>query len=167
MTPRYVLIGPPGSGKTTVGKALADKLGLEFRDTDVDVAERAGKSIAEIFVEDGEPIFRQFEETAVANALREHSGVLALGGGAIMSASTQEELEKTETTVIFLDVSISAASPRIGLNRDRPLLLVNPRAQWLSLMEKRRPIYERLADITIVTDEQNPSSVAEQILERV
>lgn len=166
MPPAYVVIGPPGSGKTTVGKLLAETMQVEFRDTDRDVAERAGKSIPEIFLEDGEPIFRQFEEVAVREAVQEHAGVLALGGGAVVSMEVQKLLRDCQSPVVFLDVSVSAAAPRVGFNRDRPLLLINPRAQWLALMEKRRGIYESLASITVKTDDLTPAEVVQRILEQ-
>lgn len=167
MPPICVLIGPPGAGKTTTGLLLAEKLRAEFRDTDADVAERAGKSIAEIFVEDGEPIFRQFEAAAVKIAVKEHEGVLALGGGAVMNEETQQVLKSTSAPIVFLDVTISAAAPRVGFNRDRPLLLGNPRAQWINLMEKRRSTYESLAAFTVLTDNLTPEQVVEQIVERM
>lgn len=167
MPPACILIGPPGAGKSTVGALLASEIGMEFRDTDRDVAERAGKSIAEIFVEDGEPIFRQFEAAAVKQAISEHLGVLSLGGGAVVNPEVQELVRNSGSPVIFLDVSVSAAAPRIGFNRDRPLLLVNPRAQWLSLMEKRRGIYEELATGTVKTDDAAPADVVAKIRDRI
>lgn len=167
MAPRCVLIGPPGAGKSTVGKALAQRLALEFRDTDIDVAERAGKSIPEIFLEDGEPVFRQIEAVVVANALKDHDGVLALGGGAVMSAETAQRVRDSGATVVFLDVSITHAAPRIGFNRDRPLLLVNPRNQWVQLMNLRRSTYESLATRIVNTDGKTPDQVADEIVEAV
>lgn len=167
MPPACILIGPPGAGKTTVGRRLADVLHLPFRDTDADIAERAGKSIAEIFVEDGEPIFRQFEASAVKDAIREHEGVLALGGGAVMDPQTQSAISLSGSPVVYLSVTITAASSRIGFNRDRPLLLVNPRAQWISLLEKRKPIYESLASVEVQTDEISPDQAVAAIRERI
>lgn len=164
MKPVCILIGPPGAGKTTVGKALASELNCTFRDSDSDVAERAGKSIPEIFLEDGEPVFRQLEAAAVKRALSEHDGVLALGGGAVMDEQTQTALRASHAPIVFLDVSITHAAPRIGFNRDRPLLLVNPRAQWVALMEKRRSIYESLASTVVVTDNKTPQQVVAEIL---
>lgn len=163
MPPKCVLIGPPGAGKSSVGKLLAQKWSVEFRDTDADVAERAGKSIAEIFVEDGEPIFRQFEAIAVKQALNEHEGVLALGGGAVMDPATAVAIRESKAPVVFLDVSITHAAPRIGFNRDRPLLLVNPRSQWVALMSARRSTYEALATVALNTDEKTPEQVVAEI----
>ncbi|WP_296666363.1 shikimate kinase [Demequina sp.] len=166
LAPRAVLIGPPGSGKSTVAKALARLWAVERRDTDSDIEERAGKPIAEIFVDDGEARFRELERDAVGSALTEHGGVLALGGGAILAPETQQRLEAYAAsggTVVFLDVTLAAAAPRVGLNTSRPLLMGNPRRQWLDLMAARRPIYERLATVTVLTDKTSPTQVAAQI----
>ncbi|MFE5308017.1 shikimate kinase [Isoptericola sp. NPDC056573] len=164
--PRAVLIGPPGSGKTTVGRLLAQRLGVAFRDTDADVEETAGKPVAEIFVEDGEPHFRELEREAVTTALACHPGVLALGGGAVMDEHTQRALEGYVAgggTVVFLDVSLAHAAPRVGFNQSRPLLVGNPRARWVELMQARRPTYERLATVHVVSDERPPQEVAAQV----
>ncbi|GMA33802.1 shikimate kinase [Demequina litorisediminis] len=161
--PRYILMGPPGSGKSSVGRALAASTGLDWRDTDEDVSAGAGKSIADIFLADGEDAFRDLEEAAVADAVATHAGVLSLGGGAILRPATQALLEQAAgagAAIVFLDVSLKAASPRVGLNKSRPLLLGNPRQQWLTLMEARRPVYERLATQTVVTDDLTPTQVA-------
>ncbi|MEU2201410.1 shikimate kinase [Isoptericola sp. NPDC019482] len=164
--PRAVLIGPPGSGKTTVGRLLAQRLGVAFRDTDADVEETAGKPVAEIFVDDGEPRFRELEREAVTTALACHPGVLALGGGAVMDEHTQRALEGYAAgggTVVFLDVSLAHAAPRVGFNQSRPLLVGNPRARWVELMQARRPTYERLATVHVVSDERPPQEVAAQV----
>jgi shikimate kinase len=161
--PRAILIGPPGAGKSTVGKALAKRLDLSFSDTDHLIEESAGKKIAEIFIEDGEPKFREIEEAIVAQSLSTAEGILALGGGAVMSARTQDLLESLHTKVILLEVSISQAAPRVGFNKERPLLAVNPRQQWQALYEKRLPIYKRLAGFSTSTDSKKPQEVAEEI----
>jgi shikimate kinase len=164
--PRVVLIGPPGSGKSTIAAALAERWQLGLRDTDADVVATAAKPISEIFVDDGEPHFRALERDAVSAALTEHDGVLALGGGAVLDEVTQAALDAYGTrggVVVFLDVTLTHAAPRVGFNQSRPLLLGNPRAQWQALMEARRPIYERLATITILTDDLRPADVAERI----
>jgi shikimate kinase len=164
--PRIVLVGPPGSGKTTVGAALADRWHLRLRDTDSDVETTAGKPISEIFVDDGEPAFRALERAAVAQAVAEHDGVLALGGGAVLDAGTQAVLARYAQgggVVVFLDVTLAHAAPRVGLNQSRPLLLGNPRAQWLALMEARRPVYEAVASVRVLTDGLRPADVAEAI----
>jgi shikimate kinase len=168
MAPLYVLIGPPGSGKTTVGRALASALGVPRRDTDTDVEKHAGKRISEIFLADGEAAFREMEKAAVQTALEEHDGVLSLGGGAILDPATQDALERYATQgghVVFLDVSLQAAAQRVGLNAARPLLMGNPRRQWADLMEARRPIYERLATVTVNTDHIRADRIAHEIME--
>ncbi|MDN4473346.1 shikimate kinase [Demequina zhanjiangensis] len=166
--PRVVLIGPPGSGKSSVGTRLAQLLGVEWRDTDHDVEKSAGKSIADIFIDDGEERFREQEAHAVAHALSEHTGVLSLGGGAIMDPRTEERLVSYVAAggeVVFLDVSLSKAAPRVGLNAARPLLAGNPRQRWLELMEARRPVYERIATRVVMTDGLTPAAVAATIAE--
>jgi len=160
-----VLIGPPGAGKTSVGKALAKLWDVGFRDTDADVEQSAGQSVADIFVEAGEPAFRELETAAVAIAIAEHEGVLALGGGAVMSPATQELL--ADQQVVFLDVGVAQAMRRLGMNRSRPLLLGNVRGQWQKLAAARRPVYERLATHVIGTDGQSVEEVVQQIVSQV
>jgi shikimate kinase len=158
-----VLIGPPGSGKSTVAVALARRWQLTARDTDADVERVAGKTVAEIFVEDGEPAFRELERAAVRAALAEHDGVLALGGGAVVDQRSGDALEEYVAgggIVVFLDVTLAHAAPRVGFNQSRPLLLGNPRAQWQALMEARRPVYTRLATMRVLTDALTPAAVA-------
>lgn len=141
-----------------------------LRDTDDDVQVVAGKKVAEIFVEDGEPHFRELEREAVARALTEHDGVLALGGGAVMDPRTEAALldyRGQGGVVVFLDVTLAAVVPRVGLNQSRPLLLGSPRKQWLELMNARRPVYERVADHTVLTDDRAPRAVAREIKEKL
>lgn len=159
--PRAVLVGPPGSGKSTVGAALARRWGVALRDTDADVEASSGRRIADIFVDDGEATFRELELDAVLTALGEHDGVLSLGGGAVMNPLIEQAL--VGHRVVFLDVGLAEAARRIGLNRDRPLLIGNPRAQWHQLMEARRPVYERVATVRVETDGCAPAEVAERI----
>ena len=161
MPPAVVLVGPPGAGKTTVGSLLARRLGVRLRDTDQDVAEVAGCSVADIFIDQGEDAFRALEAAAVAAALAEHTGVLALGGGAVLDEGTRQSLRGHR--VVFLDVSVKDAASRIGFNRDRPLLLGNPRAQWLRLMERRRSFYQEVAQQVVNTDGRTPDDVAAEV----
>jgi shikimate kinase len=161
--PVVVLVGPPGAGKTAVARELAHRLGLRSRDTDADVERTAGKTVAEIFLDDGEPRFRELERAAVLAALAEHDGVLALGGGAVMDPVVEAALDGQ--VVVFLDVSIADAAGRIGFTKDRPLLLVNPRAQWTALLETRRPTYERVATHRVNTGGRSVADVVTAILD--
>jgi shikimate kinase len=156
-----VLVGPPGAGKTTVGHALARRRDVTFRDTDADVEATLGASVAEVFVERGESVFRAAEADAVRAALAEHDGVLALGGGAVLDPSTRAAL--ADVVVVFLDVSLAAAVPRVGLNRDRPLLLESPRAQLKALMDARRPLYLEVADHVVDTSDRDVPSVVGEV----
>jgi shikimate kinase len=138
--PVVVLVGPPASGKTTVGTAVAEILGVPFRDTDADVEQVAGATVADLFVQHGEEHFRALEEQAVSRGLAEHEGVLALGGGAVTSAATRELLVgygRDGGTVVWLDVDLASAAKRVGLSRDRPLLSINPRAMLRTMLEQR------------------------------
>ena len=160
--PRVVLVGPPGAGKTTVAVELGSRLGVPVRDTDWDVERASGSTIADLFIDRGEPAFRELEREAVLAALAEHPGVLAVGGGAVMDPIVEQAL--TGHTVAFLDVELTDAARRIGFNRDRPMLLGNPRAQWQLLMERRRPVYQRVASARVATDGLSPQDVADAVL---
>jgi shikimate kinase len=167
MTKKIVLIGPPGAGKTSIGKALSKELGLAFIDSDAEIERISGKTISEIFVDQGEAVFRKTEVETVTRILAEFEGVVALGGGAPINPEIQKVLLNSEYPVIFIDVSISQAANRIGFNKDRPLLMINPRQQWLHLMSERRPIYEKLATITVSSDNSKPSEVAKTITDKI
>ncbi|MGR6318633.1 shikimate kinase [Micromonospora soli] len=159
--PVCVLVGAPGSGKTTVGLALADAFGVAFRDTDTDIEQLAGKPIPEIFVDEGEEHFRTLERAAVAAALASHGGVLALGGGAVLAEENRAAL--IGHTVVHLSVELPDAVRRVGLGAGRPLLALNPRATLKHLMEQRRPLYAEVATATVITDGRTPEEIATEI----
>ncbi|MEU1408823.1 shikimate kinase [Streptomyces sp. NPDC005728] len=161
--PAVVLVGPMGVGKSTVGQLLAERLGTGYRDTDDDIVAAEGRTIAEIFVDDGEPAFRATEKRAVQAALAEHEGVLALGGGAILDADTRALLAGHR--VVYLSMDVEEAVKRTGLNAARPLLAVNPRKQWRELMEARRHLYEEVATAVVSTDGRTPEEVAQVALD--
>ena len=162
-SPRVVLVGPMGAGKTTVGRLLADAWGLPARDTDADVEAAAGRSVSDIFVDSGEPEFRRLEREAVARALEGYDGVLALGGGAVLDPGTRERL--AGHTVVFLRVGLSDAVKRVGLGTSRPLLLGNVRSRIKALLDERTGIYESVATLVVDTDGRTPEDVAREIRE--
>lgn len=161
--PRLILIGPPGCGKSTVGAALARKLAIEFIDTDAQIQSSYGRKISDIFVDKGESYFRELEFKALSQSLLVTDCVLSLGGGAPIASSAQALLKSFACPIFFLDVSLAVAAPRVGFNRDRPLLLTNPRAQWQSLLETRRPIYESLAKFVIKVDAMSVQEIVDEI----
>jgi shikimate kinase len=160
--PALVLVGPPGAGKTTVGRLAAARLGVAFRDTDADVEASAGKSVPEIFFDDGEPAFRELERAAVERALTEHDGVLSLGGGAVLNPATRALLKGHR--VVFLSVGLADATQRVGLSAPRPVLGLNPRAQLRELLELRLPLYREVAGVEVATDGLTPEQVLDSVL---
>jgi shikimate kinase len=165
MAPLVVLVGVSGSGKSTVGRLLASRFGTTYRDTDLDVEKVAGMKVSDVFFEHGEEHFRELERAAVAEALSEHDGVLALGGGAILDPHTRELLRAQR--VVYLDVELADATKRVGFNRDRPLLLGNPRAQLHAMMEARRPLYEEVATATVSSSGKTVAAVAAEVAEAI
>lgn len=165
MAPRLVVVGPPGAGKSTVGRLVAERLGLPFADGDDVVEQRAGRAIADIFVDDGEPVFRELEHAATADLISGFDGVLALGGGAVLDPRTEAHL--VGLPVVFLDVAIADASRRVGFGQHRPLLSINPRAQWTQLMQARRPVYERVATLVVDTAGRTPDDVADDVVRQL
>lgn len=164
-TPVAVLIGPMGAGKTTVAGLLAEAWGVAVRDTDTDVEATAGKAISDIFVDDGEAHFRALERAAVTAALAEHTGVLALGGGAVLDPGTRAALDGH--TVVFLRVGLSDAVKRVGLGAGRPLLLGNVRGRIKALLDERTPIYESVATLVVDTDGRPPEDVADEVRRQI
>lgn len=163
--PRAVLVGPPGSGKSTVGRMLADRWGVDFRDTDQDIETTTGMTVSDIFVQQGEEQFRSLERQAVASALAEHPGVLAVGGGAVISEQIRSML--ADHTVVHLDVRLSAAMQRLGMNRSRPLLVGNVRGRWQELADERRPLYTEVATVVVETDGLSPKQVVDAVMSAV
>jgi shikimate kinase len=165
--PLAVLIGPPGAGKTAVGPLLAERLGVEFRDTDADVAAAAGQPVGDIFIEQGDQALRQLERAAAASALSEHGGfrtrggVLALGSGAVLDPGIQQLL--CGLPVIYLAADFGTVARRTGFDRPRVVIPGNPRGRLRAMLEERRPLYERLASVTVQTDDLDPGELADQI----
>lgn len=162
MSPVVVIVGAPGAGKTTVGKLLAKNLGVEFRDTDIDIEKTAGKSVSDIFVDSGESSFRKLETNALKTALIEHSGVLALGGGAVLSQENRDLLR--DHNVVWLQVDLTNAATRVGLNTSRPLLLGNVRNTLKKLMDDREVFYAEVATFQIATSDKTPQAVVDEIV---
>ncbi|HEY5878659.1 MAG TPA: shikimate kinase, partial [Nakamurella sp.] len=164
--PIVVLVGPPGSGKTSVGGVLARLTGSRLRDTDHDIEAAAGRPIPDIFVTDGEPAFRAMERAAVATALVEHDGVLSLGGGSVLAEPTRALLK--QHTVVFLSVTMPTGVRRTGLATNRPLLTgVNPRATYKALLDARLHLYQEVATLVVPTDEMTIEQVATVIVEEL
>ncbi len=166
--PLVVLIGPPGAGKSAVGPLLADRLGVEFRDTDADVGAVAGKPVSDIFLENGEETFRELERAAAADALgalRRHGGVLALGSGAVLDAGIQHLLD--DLSVVYLSAEFGTVARRIGLNRPRVVVPGNPRGRLRAMLDERDAIYQRLAAVTVPTDDLDPDELAAELAARI
>jgi shikimate kinase len=166
--PLVILIGPPGSGKSAVGPLLADRLGVEFRDTDAEVGAAAGKPVSDIFIENGEETFRELERATAASALdalRQHGGVLALGSGAVLDAGIQHLLDGLP--VVYLSAEFGTVARRIGLDRPRIVVPGNPRGRLRAMLDERDTIYQRLAAVTVPTDDLDPDELAAELAARI
>jgi shikimate kinase len=161
--PRIVLVGPMGVGKSTVGALLAERLHCGFRDTDDDIVAVQGRSIREIFVDEGEPYFRDVERRVVRAAIAEHDGVVSLGGGAVLDAATRALL--LAHPVAYLAMEHTEAVGRTGVGLERPLLAGGPRHRWRELMEARRHLYAEVARVVVTTDGRSPEEVTEATLQ--
>jgi shikimate kinase len=158
---QVVLVGAPGSGKSTVGVRLAEQLGLDFHDVDAVIESRVGKPVSEIFADDGEAVFRAFEEATTAELLG-RPGVLALGGGAVLSPATRHALRGFR--VVWLKVGAPNAARRVGLNEARPLLLGNVRGTLIRLLAERTPLYAEVATESFDTDDHDVAAVVSLIV---
>jgi shikimate kinase len=159
--PLVVLTGPPGAGKSVVGKLLAERLGVAFVDTDAEIEAAAGKPVGDIFVDDGEATFRELERAAAQRALTAAGAVVALGSGAVTDPGVEQML--AGQPVAYLAAGFAAIARRLGLDRPRIVLPGNPRGQLRRMLDERRPVYERLAAVTVPADELAPEEIAGEI----
>ena len=163
-----VLVGPPSAGKTSVGSLLAAELGVPFADTDDLVAAAAGKPVGDIFIEDGEQVFRELERGAVArglDAVGPEGGVLALGSGAVLDPDVRRML--AGQVIIFLEAGFATVAKRTGKDRPRVVIPGNPRGRLRAMLEERRPVYAGLASVTVATDVMAPEEVAADLAKRL
>jgi shikimate kinase len=166
MAPKAVLIGLPGSGKSTIGRRLAKALDVSLLDTDAAIEETTGRTIADIFATDGEPEFRRIEEDVIRSALQSHDGVLSLGGGAVTTPGVRDAL--AGHTVIYLEISAAEGVRRTGGSTVRPLLAGGDRGEKIrKLMSERVPLYRRVATMRINTNRRNPGAVVRHVVERL
>jgi shikimate kinase len=166
--PAAILIGPPGAGKSTVGALVAPLLGLDFVDTDVVIEQAAGKPVGDIFVDDGELVFREFERGAVASGLdqvKPAGGVLALGSGAVLDPDVRRML--AGQVVVYLEAEFATVAKRTGMDRPRVVIPGNPRGRLRAMLEERRPVYAELASLTVPTDDLAPEEVAADLAKRL
>ena len=168
MSPAAVLIGPPGAGKSSVGTLLAAELGVPFADTDDLVAAAAGKPVGDIFIDDGEPVFRELERVAVARGLEvtgPAGGVLALGSGAVLDADVRRML--AGQVIVYLEAGFATVARRTGMDKPRVVMPGNPRGRLRAMLEERRPVYSDIASMTVPTDDMAPEEVAADLAKRL
>lgn len=164
--PRVVLVGPPGAGKSTIGRRLARELGVALYDTDAAIEQQTGRSIREIFASDGEAVFRRIEERVVRRAVRNHPGVVSLGGGAVLSEKTRQLLRGR--TVVYLEIGLAEGLRRTGATESRPLLAgADPTTTYRDLLRRRRPLYREVASVRVRTDGRSPGRVVRAILTKL
>jgi shikimate kinase len=167
MAPRVVLVGLPGAGKTTVGAELAKILDVPFADTDDLIIEMTGRSVAEIFADDGEAGFREIEAAAIADALLDFDGVLALGGGAVTTPAVRDELGSSQVPVALLTAEQLVLLDRLAGSGHRPLLAGNTEARLAQLAVERGPLYAEVATLTVETDFATTAEVAIELADRL
>jgi shikimate kinase len=162
MSPRLVFVGAPGSGKTTIGKQVAEKLSVEFIDVDNEIEMDEKTTISDIFVQKGENYFRGLERAKISELLNSFNGVLSLGGGSVLDETTRQAL--AIAPVVWLKVSSGDASSRVGLGLSRPVLMGNVRSTLVKLLEERTPLYEEVADWEIDTSGKSIEEVVQEVL---
>jgi shikimate kinase len=163
VSPRAILVGMPGSGKTSTGRRLAARLAVPFADSDALVEGLAGRTVSAIFADDGEPAFRRLEQAAIAAALDDFGGVLAVGGGAVTNAATRAALVRCGVPVVLLEASLATLARRVGDGTTRPLLRQAPARRLAELARERQPLFEEVATIRVDTDRRNADQVATAI----
>ncbi|MCH1403529.1 MAG: shikimate kinase [Candidatus Nanopelagicales bacterium] len=162
MAPRAIIIGAPGAGKTSVGRRVAERLGLEFHDSDAAIEKRAGKPVSDIFLSDGETEFRRLEREVIAESLKDIDGVLSVGGGAVLDPDTREAFSRH--TVVWLEVDLGNATKRVGMNSARPLLMGNVRGTMATMLNERTPLYEEVATVTVDTSGRPLKDVVDDVV---
>jgi shikimate kinase len=167
VTPRVVLVGLPGAGKSTTGRRLAKILALPFADSDHMIEAREGRTISELFATRGEAFCRDLEVAVIAEALADFPGVLSLGGGAVMRAETRAALVDSGVPVVYLRAALQELSERIGDGRTRPLLAGNPQARLAGIAAERSATFDAVATFTVDTDGRTPGQVAATIAARL
>ena len=165
MAPRAIIIGAPGAGKTSVGRRVAERLGVAFHDSDAAIEKRAGKPVSDIFLSDGEAEFRRLEREVIAESLKDVDGVLSVGGGAVLDPDTREVF--SHHTVVWLEVDLATATQRVGMNSARPLLMGNVRGTMITMLNERTPLYEEVATITVDTSGRSLKAVVSDVVEEL
>lgn len=160
--PVLILVGPPGSGKSTVGRMAAERLGVEFRDFDHDLEAAHGVPAGELVVQLGREKFQESERELLTEVLPTFDGVLSLGGGTPTAPGVPELLEPYH--VVFLDVDLDHLLRREGLVPLHPWLMPNPRAHLRELLKTRRPVYAQVSAATVATSDRTPAEVLADVL---
>ena len=165
MAPRAIIIGAPGAGKTSVGRRVAETLGVAFHDSDAAIQKRTGKPVSDIFLSDGEAEFRRLEREVIAESLKDVDGVLSVGGGAVLDPDTREAF--SHHTVVWLEVDLATATQRVGMNSARPLLMGNVRGTMITMLNERTPLYQEVATITVDTSGRSVKAVVSDVVEEL